>query len=119
MSGASFAELASACNRYASSSSCFANDLDERMQYAMVFTHEDYAIRGCHEEYALTVGSKELTNAKWHKAVECVFLFTMISRRLNPKLTRVKKAEKITISLIRRCQNARIIIDAKINEIDF
>lgn len=55
MSGASFAELASACNRYASSSSCFANDLDERMQYAMVFTQEDYAIRGCHEEYALTV----------------------------------------------------------------
>lgn len=43
---------------------CFANDLDERMQNAMVFTHEDYAIRGCYEEYALTVGNKEVTNAK-------------------------------------------------------
>lgn len=42
---------------------CLTNNSNGRMQYAIVFTHEGSAIQGCREEYALTVGNKELTNA--------------------------------------------------------
>lgn len=68
----------------------------------MVFTHEAYAIRGCHEEYALMVENKELTNVKWHKAVGCVIVFFYQVSLYQLEANYVKKSREKSVSLMIR-----------------